>query len=401
MLMEYKTDSTWQIGPRKRTPEMRIHRFWKWIGLISVISLSLYIRTGLGKDLATEIQSPAWAAPHIPTRPMPAHPANGVILRISADQHSVTGEEVRLKITITNRTVRPLFIGRGDSFPSWSIFPGTWCWGPENLSPASLLRFVGATFRSPSPGSAVREGISPNQSYSADPIDFSHIFDLSVPGKYEAQLAGMGMVSNVIKFQVLPPNNKPPGPAITRYPGKAPRFTTVWGGIHGGLQIAAYVKFDPNGNRTIRVHLFFRNVAHSARTIRLTGNPELDFAHCRTVGPCFGNSAHLGPLYRRINNQPVPLTAYGKRIAKEHSGHLRWHTYTLGVGKLYEYWRPLLLNRRYDLSVPGPYKFSTRLANTRLHTGVMTIYVGVQPRAYNMPLFNRWLAAWKKKHGVR
>ncbi len=40
-------------------------------------------------------------------------------------------------------------------------------------------------------------------------MDLSHIFDLSVLGKYEAQLAGMGMVSNVIKFQVLPPDDRP------------------------------------------------------------------------------------------------------------------------------------------------------------------------------------------------
>ena len=227
----------------------------------------------------------------------------------------------------------------------------------------------------------------------------SRIFDLTAPGQYEAQLAGMGMVSNLVKFQVLPPNNKPAGPAITRYRAKPPKFTTAWGSVRDGLQIASYVKFNPNGSQEVRVHLFFRNVARHARTIRLTGNPELDFAHCRTVGPCFGSIAHLGALYRRINNQPTPLTAYGKRITKEHFGRPRWRTYTLGVGNLYEYWRPLLLNRRYDLSVPGPYKFSTRLANTRLRTGAMTIYVGVQPRAYNMPLFNRWLAAWKKKHG--
>ncbi|MGC9261653.1 MAG: hypothetical protein ACP5I8_16435 [Phycisphaerae bacterium] len=161
------------------------------------------------------------------------------------------------------------------------------------------------------------------------------------------------------------------------------------------------MKFNPNGSQEVRVHLFFRNVAHNARTIRLTGNPEVDLAHCRTVGPYFGKGARLGSLYRRINNRPAPMTAYGKRMAKENltAGHRR--AYTLGAGKLYEYWRPLLLNRRYDLSIPGPYKFSTRLTGTHLRSGTMTIYVGVQPRAYNMLLFNRWLAAWKKKHGVK
>ncbi len=246
----------------------------------------------------------------------------------------------------------------------------------------------------------MRSGAMPGQRYTLSlPLNFSHIFDISVPGQYKAQLAGMGMISNVINFRVLPPNNKPAGPAITWYPAKPPRFTTAWGAVRDGLQIAAYVKFDPNGNQTVRVHLFFRDVGHKPRMIRLTGNPELDFAHCRTIGPCFGNGPHLGSPYPRINYQPTPLTAYGKRIAKKHFGHLRRRTYTLGAGKLYEYWRPLLLNRRFDMSVYAPYQFSTRLAGTHLKTGTLTIYVGVQPRAYDRKLFERWLANWKKAHG--
>jgi hypothetical protein len=209
----------------------------------------------------------------------------------------------------------------------------------------------------------------------------------------------MGMISNVIKFRALPPNNKPAGPAIMLRGSPAPKFVISWGAVRHGIQLAAYAELNPNGSRRVRVHLFFRNVAHRPRTIRLSGNPEVDFAKCRVVGPCFGQG-RLGPLYRRINNQPAPLTAYGKLMVKKNWGHPAWRAYTLQPGQLYEYWRPLLLNRRFDLSVYGPYRFSARLAGTRLKTGTLTIYVGVQPREYNMPLFNRWLAAWKKKHGV-
>jgi hypothetical protein len=284
--------------------------------------------------------------------------------------------------------------------PPWVNFPETWCWGPGSLVPAPILRWVDGGYRNYYAGSAKSGGARPGASYALSlPLDFSHIFDISVPGRYKAQLAGMGMISNVIKFRVLPPNNKPTGPAIMLRGGPAPKFVISWGPARNGIQLAAYAKLNPNGSREIRVHLFVRNVAHNARPIRLTGNPEVDFAKCRVVGPCFGH-VRLGPLYRRINNQPAPLTAYGKLMVKRNWGHPERRIYTLQPGRLYEYWRPLLLNRRFDLSVYGPYRFSARLAGTRLKTGKLIIYVGVQPREYNMPLFNRWLTAWKKKHGV-
>lgn len=343
--------------------------------------------------------APPWAAPRCPPVPMKAGAAHGVSLGISGPYRAALLGPVNFRVTVTNHGKRPLSLSQGD--PIWLQFPGTWCWGPGTFRPTRFLREVGGGYRVPHAlFASIEESVPPGGQCVLGLLDFSHIFDLSIPGKYKAQLAGMGMVSNVITFRVLPPNNQPTGPAVGWYDGKAPRFTMVWGAIRDGLQMGTYVKFNPNGRQEVRVHLFFRNVARNARAIRLTGNPEVDFAHCRTVGPCFGSGAHLGALYGRINNQPTPLTAYGKRIAKEHVGRVRWHTYTLGAGKLYEYWRPLLLNRRYDLSVPGPYTFSTRLTNTRLHTGAITIYVGVQPRVYNMPLFNRWLKAWKKKHGV-
>ena len=344
-----------------------------------------------------DIQNPPWAAPHVPPGPRRVTRAHGATLRISNPGHIVSGQKVRCRITVINHGNR--FVLIPGLVSSWRNFPGTWCWGPGNRFATRMLRFVRGGYRRPLPGSEMRSGALPGQSYNAGQANFSHIFDLTIPGRYEAQLAGMGMISNVITFRVLPPNNKPTGPAIMLRGGPAPKFVISWGPARHGIQLAAYAKLNPNGSRRVRVHLFFRNVAHNARTIRLTGNPEVDFAKCRVVGPCFGN-VRLGPLYSRINNQPAPLTAYGKLMVKRNWGHPERRIYTLQPGRLCEYWRPLLLNRRFDVSVYGPYRFSARLAGTRLKTGTLTIYVGVQPREYNMPLFNRWLTAWKKKHGV-
>ncbi|MGC9261654.1 MAG: hypothetical protein ACP5I8_16440 [Phycisphaerae bacterium] len=122
-------------------------------------------------------------------------------------------------------------------FTSWIDFPGTWCWGPSARSGAILFRWVREGYRRPQPGSAARILVAPGRRYPAQPINLSRIFDLTIPGQYEAQLAGMGMISNVIRFRVLPPNNKPTGPAIAWYDGKVPRFTMVWGAIRHGLQM--------------------------------------------------------------------------------------------------------------------------------------------------------------------
>ena len=342
--------------------------------------------------------APPWPPPRIPQVALKAKAARGASLELTSPGTAISGEALKIRPTIVNHGTRPLPVAETPS--SWLEFPGTWCWGPGPSGTARLLRDVAQGFRAPSPIFSSIEGFVPiGGRHSLSPISFSHIFDLTVPGRYEAQLSGMGMISNVIKFRVLPPNNKPTGPAIMLRGGPAPKFVISWGPARHGIQLAAYAKLNPNGSREIRVHLFVRNVAHNARPIRLTGNPEVDFAKCRVVGPCFGH-VRLGPLYRRINNQPAPLTAYGKLMVERNWGHPERGIYTLQPGRLYEYWRPLLLNRRFDLSVYGPYRFSARLAGTRLKTGTLIIYVGVQPREYNMPLFNRWLTAWKKKHGV-
>ncbi len=380
-------------------------RLQKARGYASVAATALAIfvgkfpRSWATPGLPPKLQAPAWVAPRVPPKPAQPVADHGARIHISSSQRLASGLAVPVKIMVSNHGVRPIFIPVGAAFPSWTDFPGTWCWGPSARSGTTLFRWVRDGYRRPQSGSAARILVAPGRRYLSQSINLSRIFDLTIPGRYEAQLSGMGMISNVIKFRVLPPNNKPTGPAIMLRGSPAPKFVISWGPARHGVQLAAYAKLNPNGSREIRVHLFVRNVAHNARTIRLTGNPEVDFAKCRVVGPCFGH-VRLGPLYRRINNQPAPLTAYGKLMVKRNWGHPERRIYTLQPGRLYEYWRPLLLNRRFDLSVYGPYRFSARLAGTRLKTGTLIICVGVQPREYNMPLFNRWLTAWKKKHGV-
>ncbi|MGC8561375.1 MAG: hypothetical protein ACP5O1_11935 [Phycisphaerae bacterium] len=258
-------------------------------------------------------------------------------------------------------------------------FPSYWCWGPNRpLAPTALLQYT--TYKSAFPwgGSEKRSGAMPHQRYTLrSPLRLSKFFDLSVPGGYEAQLAGMRMVSNVIKFRVLPPKVRPDGPAITRYHTTAPGFAAAWGAARDGVQIAAYVRSNPGlADPTARVRILFRCTGKHAATVSMTGNPHIDFARRKVIGP-------FRTIVKAIDGKPAPLTAYGKLLAGRHWTHPpATKAYTLRPGIVYTYWRPLVLNREFDLSVYGPYKFSTRLHGTDLKTAPIIIYVDVQSRFY-------------------
>lgn len=237
-----------------------------------------------------------------------------------------------------------------------------------------MLRFVRNGYRRVLVGSAVRINIGPGHSYALSPIDFSHIFDLTTPGKYEAQLAGMGMISNVIKFRVLPPKDKPDGSAIEFFALKAPK-QAAWGSPHNGVQMAAYIKNNPGiADPVAQVRILFRCAGKHAAAISLTGNPNVDFAQRDMIGPFH--------TIKAIDGKPVPLTAYGKLLAGQHNQPPPAKAYTLKPGMIYSYWRPLVLNREFDLSVYGPYQFSTTLHGATLETASDIIYVGVQARFY-------------------
>ena len=340
--------------------------YWPTIAPTGVLIVAAVCCMGLAAALP-------WAAPRCPPVPMKAKAAHGVNLSISGPYRAALLGPVNFRVTVTNHGKRVLSLSEGD--PIWLQFPGTWCWGPGTFRPTRFLREVGGGYRLPHAlFASIEESVPPGGRCVLGLLDFSHIFDLSVPGKYEAQLAGMGMVSNLIKFRVLPPKNRPDGPAIDFFSSKTPK-QAAWGNAWHGVQIAAYVESNPGiADPIARVRILFRCAGKHAATMSLTGNPSIDFARRNVIGPFH--------TIKVIDGKPAPLTAYGKLLVSRHNQPPPAKRYMLKPGVVYTYWRPLVLNREFDLSVYGPYEFSTRLHGAELKTAPVTIYVGVQSRFY-------------------
>ncbi len=342
--------------PRLRASGGRSVGFWLAVSLLALLPLSASV----------------WAAPYVPTRPRRVRTAAGARLVITGPGSFVSGERGFVGVTVDNRGRK--FIHIPGFVPTSTTFPGVWCWRRGPLLPVMMLRWERDGYRMPYGGSETFSGALPDHRFSPPPINYSRIFDLSVPGKYEAQLAGKGMISNVIKFRVLPPKDKTSGPALLDFAAKLPK-SLLWGKVWNGVQIAAYVENNPGiADPIAHVRMLLRCAGKHAATISLTGNPHIDFARRNMVGPFH--------TVRTIDGKPVPLTAYGKLLASRHNQPPPAKQYTLRPGIVYTYWRRLVLNREFDLSVYGPYRFSTRLDGTGLKTAPSIIYVGVQARFY-------------------
>lgn len=343
---------------------------------------------------------PALRAPSVPPAPRRPKSANGAICQISTVPSRQSGNTVPIQIAVVNRGHHTLNLA--DHVPPWLNFHGTWCWGPPNMGRTPFCRILRRGLRGIGPLGIMLVPLKPGGKWRFMlPLNLSHIFDLTMPGEYETQIAGLGMISNAIRFRILPPRLARSGPALATLKGSVPEFVTAWGKPHDHLQMAAYWRFNPDGSRVVRVRVLFRVVGHTARSIRLCGNPEVDFAKCKVVGPMFKNVHILAGRFARIANRPAPPSAYGHWLVTQSRAmraSARWKRYRTSPGKIYQYWRPMVVNRRYDLSVPGPYTFSARLAKSQLETGTLTVYSFVQPRGYDRPLYEQY---WRhgRNHG--
>lgn len=358
------------------------------LSLLLAVTVGIYVIPGPATAPAVSLSSadrllqgpPQCANVPVPRKPAKPMVAHGATLEISGPKAISSGASMPVRISIVNRGLREVpVIGL---IPPWVNFPGNWCWGPKLGSRTTVLRNVRGGFRSFVSGSAMASGALPGKSFTVSlPLNLAHVFDLSLPGKYEAQIAGLDMVSNVIKFRVLSPNDKPVGsilPEVTAVPKNI-----LWGQRWHGVQIAAYAELNPGVAEPImRVHLFFRCAGKRVATLRLTGNPPDDFLRCALRGPYLGRSYNQILKYRRINGQPVPMTAFGRKLATAPAKGPVKKSYTLLPRKAYTYWAPLVLNRWYDLSYYGLYRFRAKLAGTGLMSGAIPLYVGVQPRVY-------------------
>ncbi len=323
-----------------------------------------------------------WAAGLVvPSSPRAPRISHGARLIIKSPGRIVSGEKVEARITVVNHGKSFLLIP--GLLPPEYDFPSSWCWGPNVPSiPTVLLRNITYDYGRHPAGSEKGSGAMPGHQYTLHlPLNFAHIFDLTVPGKYRAQLAGMGMDSNVNRFRVLPPRDKPRGPAVREFSGKLPR-RFAWGSGWHGVQMAAYVKGNPGiANPTASVRILFRRAGRQAAAISLTGNPHIDFARRKMIGPFH--------TIKAIDGKPAPPTAYGRLLAYHRQLPAAAKTYRLKPGVIYTYWRPLVLNREFDLSVYGPYEFSAHLGRAKLKTDPVIIYVGVQSRFYRRPKIHR------------
>jgi hypothetical protein len=235
-------------------------------------------------------------------------------------------------------------------------------------------------------------------------LHLSRIFDLSVPGSYEVQLAGEGpfftaspahggrierhltgrlLVSNVIKVRVLAPATEPPGP-ILKIAAIGTTRSAIWGMAEDGVEMAAQAR--PSAGLTARVRLLFRCTGRRPAGLRLTGNPPIDFlGGCDVRGPFVGPGYVNLPAYKRIIGKPAPLTAYGRQLSRPAGASPPEKMFTLKPGKVYEYWVPLVLNSWFDLSYKGVYRFKARLGGTHLNSAPIPLFIGVPPAEYKRP----------------
>ncbi len=120
-------------------------------------------------------------------------------------------------------------------------------------------------------------------------------------------------------------------------------------------------------------------------SLRLTGNPLVDFRPTKVDGPDgrqgYGllktPKPHDGPL---PNWKPVPLTAYGTWLTMHApTKNLKAKTYSLKPHMVYQYTVPVNLSCRFDMTLPGnwggSYHVRLRLAHSKLRTGWISVHV--------------------------
>lgn len=146
-----------------------------------------------------------------------------------------------------------------------------------------------------------------------------------------------------------------------------------------GLVLLPRYTLGAGGPRSVEVQLCNRE--GRPISVRITGNPFVDFRRVQVAGPDGLNGDHLvarpSPHYEPIPNwKEVPLTAYGKWLVKHRvSKGLKWKTYTLKPGVVYKYAVPVNLSCQFDMSLPGVYHVRLHLAGTKLKSGWVDVTV--------------------------
>ena len=174
------------------------------------------------------------------------------------------------------------------------------------------------------------------------------------------------MRSNWVKIKIVPPYQKLPPRALVPAKGLGAKPSAA---MKPGLRIEL-VKPVVKGPGPFAVHALFIDDGHKPITVRLTGNPLVDFKSIQVHGPSYldrGFNAHTPRPHWVTTIPAVPkFTAYGRWLLKHPPKKLPTQTYTLKPGVVYRYAVPINLSCQYDLSLYGHYHARVELANPKV-----------------------------------
>ncbi|MGC8561438.1 MAG: hypothetical protein ACP5O1_12260 [Phycisphaerae bacterium] len=344
-------------------------------------------------------------------------------LQIMAQPTTITsGYPTTLKVTLVNPT--SLRLGFFNVLPTEDFAAESGSRGPnEELHLSRYGHSAVGTFRSSAANSvAVMSLVKPGRSVDMKPdFPLGRAYDMSMPGRYTVRLVtqrplylisrktqitvgtgtatigshlflaafgdgvpGGGVaksvaVSNRCLLTVTAPYGKPPPAAIEPttahiLPGPQPHTAQLVAKIistHGTGMPVLFRVWICTGTKPL--------------SLRLTGNPLVDFRHTKVDGPdgrqgyglIKGIKPHTGPL---PNWKPVPLTAYGKWLIKHDPAvNIKAKTYLLKSRAVYQYAVPVNLSCRFDMSLPGNwggcYHVRVRLAQSSLSSQWLDVKV--------------------------
>ncbi len=180
--------------------------------------------------------------------------------------------------------------------------------------------------------------------------------------------------SNWLAVKILPPYSGP-FPAALALAGVGARKIGAPAKAGVAFVLAAPDVKGP-GPITVRASLEYNG--HRPITLRLTGDPQLDFKAVQVHEP--------GGYVRGIRVQspkphwvypklPPPLTAYGKWLLKHPPKKLPEKSYTLKPGVVYQYAVPINLSCQYDMSLAGTYRVRVELAHPKIWSNWIKVKV--------------------------
>ena len=204
----------------------------------------------------------------------------------------------------------------------------------------------------------------------------AHQFLLQDGFAFRAVQSGGPLHGNLVTFSVMAPYKKLPSTALVK--SHSHRLSFSYRKPASGILL--WLGHVPPSPGPRRVEAYLCNIDKGTQSVGFAGDPFADFRGTQVAGPDGLNGDHLvempKPHYEPIPNwKKVPLTAYGKWLAKHPVKGLKWKTYNLKPGVVYKYAVPINLSCMYDMSLPGVYHVRVELANPHIWSSWMDVTV--------------------------